>query len=219
MLLDQQADHGGGGIGADGATAIVRQRDARALDLTLAGLAAQLFGQFNDLRAAGGNRTSAQVLADIGAFSKIFPSKSLINSTIPPATSSTDAWATVANQTADANSAAWQAVNTAIAAGVAGYGAVIDVASATKDAVSTDKWKAPGFTTDGLHGTASAYAAISAIETPVSYAAVPPSTQFSMFSITPTVSWLDVSNLATTPTTGLTALTVGGPYNYAGTAT
>lgn len=82
-------------------------------------------------------------------------------------TTSTDTWATKANQTKVAGwtspSGAQIVFNGQCAAAVgSGVDAFVDYDAAVLDATDRDYWKSPGFTVDGTHPTAVAYAAMSA---------------------------------------------------------
>jgi lysophospholipase L1-like esterase len=98
------------------------------------------------------------------------PASHLAQIAFAPKTDSTDAWATVANQTPRPGFAAaggdWYAANATMAADPRLDG-FVNVRSAMVDATAVDKWKAPGATTDGTHPSstihvamASAFAAI-----------------------------------------------------------
>jgi hypothetical protein len=82
-------------------------------------------------------------------------------STMPPISTSTDSWATTANQTTDAtNNPKIVTVNTwirGVPQGVAGY---FEVSDAVEDIRGNGKWKAPGYTPDGVHETSTASLAI-----------------------------------------------------------
>ena len=73
--------------------------------------------------------------------------------TLPPKTTSSNAWATVANQTVDANNAKRVSVNGYIRNSMALF---IEIADCVESAQNSGKWKADGstanlYTTDGLH--------------------------------------------------------------------
>lgn len=116
----------------------------------------------NDVRLA---RTQANVLADRATLVANFPGKSLVQTTLTPRTSSTDAWATVANQTqqTDGNMAQWANINTAIRA-AAGAG-LMEVANVVANTPGGTVWATPAGATppvlDGTHMTSAmaAYAA------------------------------------------------------------
>lgn len=111
----------------------------------------------------------------------------VVGTTITPISTSTDAWATVGNQTTDATNTirvqynAWMldgapldpTTRTPVAVGTvpalrAGrsplhpLGATIDKSTAVETALGSGIWKAPGYTADGEHPTAAGYAAIAA---------------------------------------------------------
>lgn len=116
----------------------------------------------NDVRLA---RTQAQVLADRAILVGDFPGKAVAETTLTPRTSSTDSWATVANQAqqVDGNMAQWANINTAIR-GVAGS-ALMEVANVVANTPGGTVWGCPVGATppvlDGTHMTSAmaAYAA------------------------------------------------------------
>jgi hypothetical protein len=83
--------------------------------------------------------------------------------TLPPRTTTTDAGATLANQTVDtARTPTLLAVNAALAAGaVGGIDTLVDFHSLVCDPVQTDKWQA-GWSTDGTHYAQTIAAALAA---------------------------------------------------------
>lgn len=105
----------------------------------------------NDLRLG---RTQAQILADHQTIYGYVAGKKIAQTTITPRSSSTDSWATVANQTAktDGNMAALNSVNAAIRAKPANVNTVIEAADAAMSARDSGVWKAaPVRTLDGTH--------------------------------------------------------------------
>lgn len=110
-------------------------------------------------------RTAAQMVGDLKviAASIAVLGKPLLAATLAPYTTSTDSWATTGNQTVRAYEAQRIAYNDLVRQGgienVAGY---IEVADAVETARNSGIWKAPGYTTDGLHESATANAAIAA---------------------------------------------------------
>jgi hypothetical protein len=82
---------------------------------------------------------------------------------LPPRTNTTDAGATLANQTVDAaRTSTLLAVNAALAAGaVSGIDALVDIHSLVCDPTQTDKWQA-GWSPDGVHYAASVAATLAA---------------------------------------------------------
>ena len=104
----------------------------------------------NDNRSDAGNRSSAQVIGDMVTFSALFGGKPFYQCTIAPYTSSTDSWATTANQSTavNANHAQLLVLNDAIrAGGVTSAWGVIDI----WNAVTTSGVWTPSLTGDGLH--------------------------------------------------------------------
>jgi lysophospholipase L1-like esterase len=78
--------------------------------------------------------------------------------TITPKTTSTDSWATVANQTEETTEAVRLAVNAWLMSGPPEVDAVFDVDSAVTDPTQVGRWRA-GLTGDGLHPNATGAAA------------------------------------------------------------
>lgn len=128
---------------------------------------------YNDRQSA--SRTATEILADLIELGRYLNSLGLrFHWTTPiPATSSSDSWATLANQSVNAGYAADAATVTAgmTAAFAAGYaaggitGGIIDVRAALVDSVETDKWiangsayYAVGSASDTVHPTATGYA-------------------------------------------------------------
>lgn len=113
----------------------------------------------NDLDTGG--FTAAQTVAAMQRLlsSAAAPQKYCI--TIEPHTSSTDSWATVANQTnLSANRVAY---NTLVRAGFAGLSGFYEVADVLESGRNSTFWvcaPSPPYTADGLHGSIAAYAAI-----------------------------------------------------------
>lgn len=102
-----------------------------------------------------GGRTTTQMANDSDAIAGYFTGKTIIYSTIAPISTSSDSWATVANQTVNANNVNRNTENTRRLAKPICW----DIASAVEDTVN-GKWKAPGYTGDGVHETDSGYNAI-----------------------------------------------------------
>ena len=93
----------------------------------------------------------------------------LVQTTLSPgAVTTTDAYATVANQTAGARNSIRVAVNAWIRAIPAPLSNIFDCASIVESARDSGLWKAPGFTADGTHGTRLANETISNSIIPVS---------------------------------------------------
>ncbi|MDO7844605.1 SGNH/GDSL hydrolase family protein [Sphingomonas immobilis] len=112
----------------------------------------------NDVTAG---RTAAQIQADLTAIAGYFPNARIIVSTTPPVTSSTDGWASLANQTTHANNAVRVAVNTWKRGVPQPFFDCWDVADTVESARNSGLWK-PNFTLDGTHESDVAYAAIQA---------------------------------------------------------
>lgn len=113
------------------------------------------------------NRTSAQVLADlkvVWAALKAEGVRWIEEVGIIPRTTSSDSFATVANQTPRPNfetgGAFRDALNAALQSNVGadGLDAYISVSASFADGTSLDKWAVPSKTTDGTHPSAAAHA-------------------------------------------------------------
>jgi hypothetical protein len=117
----------------------------------------------NDLASA--SRSQAQLLADFQTLYGLVSGKFIYQCTIGPRTDTTDAWATVANQTVrtDGTWSLLTSINTAIRAGLANVTGVIEWADAAMTARNSGKWRAPPiWTTDGTHPNSLAAASIPA---------------------------------------------------------
>ena len=106
----------------------------------------------NDLE---GSVSAATLESAISAIAASVGARYFWQTTIPPASSSTDGFATVTNQTASPNNAARATFNAAVRSGLLGVDNFLEIASIMESG-TTGKWNAPGFTTDGLHETTSA---------------------------------------------------------------
>lgn len=118
----------------------------------------------NALRSGGSgqNKTAATVLGELQTILGYFSTKICLTSTCGgPNSTSTDSWATTANQTVNANSAQIIAYNNAIRAGVANSVGFYDVADQVESARDSGKWwvtgAANGTTLDGLHSIQAGY--------------------------------------------------------------
>lgn len=100
----------------------------------------------NDL---ANGRTSAQLLADLQTIRGYFPAGRFVQATLEPWTTSTDAWATTANQTPAAWEAQRTALNDQIRAAALGS-KFVEVADALESARNSGRWQ-PGRTADGVH--------------------------------------------------------------------
>ena len=112
----------------------------------------------NDL--ASGGRTAAQVYADLKAIWSMFPAKTVLQTTITPSSvTTTDSYATVANQTPHSSNAARVALNGMIRSGPPG-GGYIELADQVESVRDSGVFKAPGYTNDGTHPSPAGYQAI-----------------------------------------------------------
>lgn len=125
----------------------------------------------NDASASQGNRTAAQMLADMNTLWTLAKNAGLrvFQTTIDPITTSTDSFATAANQAANANNAARVSVNTTLRTNALfTYGAVldgvVDTADITESYRDSGLWITNGqasyFTGDGLHHSRNGYLAV-----------------------------------------------------------
>lgn len=106
-------------------------------------------------------RTPAQVLADQRTIQSFYNGKPFFLTTVYPKTTSTDSWATLENQTLDANNTNRVDYNNLVRArpvGVSGYIELCDLYESSRD---SGKWGAnTGYTTDGLHATSTGWIAM-----------------------------------------------------------
>lgn len=75
----------------------------------------------------------------------------VFQSTICPLTTSSDSWATVGNQTVHANESVRVAVNTWLRTIPTPLSGIFDIAAIVESSANSGKWKAPDWTTDGIH--------------------------------------------------------------------
>jgi hypothetical protein len=116
----------------------------------------------NDLTAG---RTAAVIQTALQAGYALFPTKKISQSTIPPVSTSTDAWATVANQTVVASNAQRILLNNWIRTKPSPLWAYFEVADVVESARDSGLWKAPtgsagitgAVTGDGTHETPYGY--------------------------------------------------------------
>jgi hypothetical protein len=112
----------------------------------------------NDLGTGG--RTASQYLTDLASFITLMGGKPVYHSTLSPRSSSTDSWATTANQTTHSSNAQRVSLNNALRKGTSGIAGVLEVADQVESARDSGLWNAPGYTDDGLHGNQSALVAV-----------------------------------------------------------
>lgn len=143
------------------ATGGMRAFDAATLSATL-NADAGVFGAFTDVICEYGlndlrlSRTAAQILADQQTLYTLanFAGKRIWQSTITPRSTSTDAWATVKNQTpqTDGTMASLASLNASIRAVPANVFRIIEAADAAMSGRDSGKHKAPPIgTADGTH--------------------------------------------------------------------
>lgn len=122
----------------------------------------------NDVTAL---RTLGQIQADLQAVWALFPGEPITQSTISPRTTSTDAWATLANQTAaagfsTAGNGTREQLNDWIRTRPTGLTTYFEVADQVESSRNSGKWKVTGAanyaTIDGTHESAAGYLLIPA---------------------------------------------------------
>lgn len=129
----------------------------------------------NDLRSgSGGNSTAAALETRLQTIYGYFTGTPIYQTTVGPRATSTDSWATTANQTTDSNNAARVTFNDDVRAGLATVEGYFELADCIESARNSGKWKvtggANGYTTDGLHENRAGYLLVPAAN------AVPPAT-------------------------------------------
>lgn len=105
------------------------------------------------------SRTGAQAFADLQTVWAYFGDMPILQSTVAPVSTSTDSWATTANQTTAGSNTNRVALNASIRATglVAG---VIELADVVESGRDSGLWAVPGYTTDGIHESQKANLAI-----------------------------------------------------------
>ena len=107
------------------------------------------------------SRTAAQTLTDLQTLWSQFGGRPVYQRTLSPVSTSTDSWATTANQTTHANNAQRTSFNDSIRFMPAGLSGIFDVADQVESMRNSGIWKA-GYTSDGTHGNQTANLAIQA---------------------------------------------------------
>ena len=118
----------------------------------LAQYCSHVIGQ-NGINDNAAGRTAAQVAADITTATAVFTGmgKTVQWTTLPPISTSTDGWATTANQTVSNFNAARTALNDILRSGqIAGLSGTIDIASVVESGLNSGLWT-PLATNDGIH--------------------------------------------------------------------
>jgi hypothetical protein len=111
----------------------------------------------NDFR---NGQTAAQVLASAAALIALGPTKKFFFTTCTPNTTSTDSWATEANQSLPAWEAQKITYNKAVRGVLPGASGFFDIAGAVESSLDSGKWglsRGAVMTADGLHPTPAAY--------------------------------------------------------------
>jgi lysophospholipase L1-like esterase len=119
----------------------------------------------NDLVAGG--QTGAATLTRLQAVWAYMPG-AVYQTTVTPYTPvSSDSYATVGGQTVGAQNTNRTALNALLRASPSGLTGFFEATDQIESARDSGLWKAPGYTTDGLHGTATGYAAIATAINPL----------------------------------------------------
>jgi hypothetical protein len=149
------------------------------------------------------SRTLAQMQGDVEIFCYRLRNKTIIWPTIEGRTTSTDSWATVANQTLDANDPIRVSFNAWVKALPTRISAAPDICAEVEDA-TTGKWKAPSYTADGLHPSSTAGDAIKGGGkiNGATLGALPKTSEFSPLQVSTMVLFHDLNNAAITPAAG-----------------
>lgn len=131
-----------------------------ARQIEMAGYASSFISEFgiNDMN---NGRTAAQIIANQQLLAALVGKPTFLT-TLPPWT--TGAWtlADGSDQTVKSFEAQRVAYNTAVRAGIAGIAGYFEIADQVESARNSGKWKAPGYTTDGIHESSTANEAIRA---------------------------------------------------------
>lgn len=152
------------GVTADTASAFIAGHTGR---LALSQYCTHIIDGYgiNDIDLNGAS--AATLLGYQQTIAGYFPGKPFFLDTLSPHTTTSDNYATVANQTVDTNNAVIQSYNTSVRQflGTRDYvTAVFDIASVTESSLASGKWQVSGtanyFTADGLHATFTGYALI-----------------------------------------------------------
>lgn len=110
---------------------------------------------FNDLFSGG--YTAAQIMSNLNNIYSQYPSKPILQATITPTTTSTDAWATTGNQAVRPGEAERVTLNGLIRAKPIPLVGVLEIADVMETARNSGIFKAPGNTADGVHETRAGY--------------------------------------------------------------
>lgn len=102
-------------------------------------------------------RTAAQVLSDRQSAAALFTGKKFFHTTLPPETTSSDSWATLANQTVAATNGVRVTFNDNVRLGVPWAAGFFDITSIAESSLDSGKWIVNGTanfaTRDGIHET------------------------------------------------------------------
>jgi len=105
-------------------------------------------------------RTAVQTLADLQSIYALLLDKPIYQVTLEPTSTSTDSWATTVNQTTAAWNGERVTLNASIRAVPAPLRNYIEIADIYETSRGSGIWKAPGYTSDGVHGGAVSNAAV-----------------------------------------------------------
>jgi hypothetical protein len=137
---------------------------AGALQAELASYATDIVSELgaNDLWNSGsGGTTAAAIFVSQAAIRALYPTKRFHLCTVEPLVTSTDSYATLANQTVFYNNAQLQLYNAAVLVNAMGYDKALDFAAIVESSVGSGKWKVDGttfkYTGDGIHQSAFGY--------------------------------------------------------------
>ena len=101
-----------------------------------------------------GGTSAASMITNLQAvYAKFTGGQIIFQTTLEPSSTSTDSFATIANQTTHANNANRVSLNTSIRATLANTAGYFDLAAAVESSLNSGKWKAPGYTPDGVHAS------------------------------------------------------------------
>jgi hypothetical protein len=101
--------------------------------------------------------TTAQIEGNLRTLWSSFPSGiPVYQTTMPPWTTSTDGWTTLANQTPNSDDAARIATNDYIRTTPSPLAGYFEVANVVESSQDSGLWKVPSYTTDGVHETTAA---------------------------------------------------------------
>ncbi len=105
--------------------------------------------------------SASTVVTNLQTIAGYFPNNLVWVGTIPPVSTSTDSWATTANQTTESHNANRVSLNGSIRTGISGFNRSLEIADILESARDSGKWIVDGsantYTDDGTHGTNTAH--------------------------------------------------------------